>query len=136
MPLLPTTRRTAAPALLTAAFLLAGGHSAAQDSPKAILDKIAPKTPGFDKLREKLAADPVGSRVRIDGFALSKDGDLEVSGVILVPGSNDEEKGKAETAAREKVVAVVREVTGAKDFKAFDFGAVKYARGEKMPHLA
>lgn len=138
MPLLPTTRRTAAPALLTAALLLAAGHSPAQDkelTAEEVLAKVKAGSPGFDKLREKLAADPVGSRVRIDGFA-AKDAALEVSGVILVPGSNDEEKGKAETAAREKVAAAVRDVTGAKDFKAFDFTAVKYARGERMPHLA
>ena len=132
------SRRAAAPMLALAAFLLAGGNSAfADDKPdgKAILDKIKDGT-GLAKVKEKLAADPVGARFRVDGFSLTENKAIKVAGVMLVPGADDKDTDDAEKQLRSKVIAVVQDVAGAKDFNEFDFAdGVKAVRRDKLPHL-
>jgi hypothetical protein len=127
--------RTAAFALALAACLLAG-PVLAQDKPdgKAVLDKIKAGD-GLAKVKEKLAADPIGSRFRIDGFSLSDDKALKVAGVMFVPGADDKDREAAEKQLHNKVIAVVQDVAGAKDFKEFDFEGVKAVRSEKLPHI-
>jgi hypothetical protein len=118
--------------LALAAFLLAAGTARSQDA-KTVLDKIKSGA-GLAKVKETLAADPAGARVRIDSFALDQK-TIKVAGVVLVPGASDEDGDAIEKAARAKVVAVAQEVAGAKDFKGFDTADIKAVRGDKMPHL-
>ncbi|MBA4186796.1 MAG: hypothetical protein C0467_02135 [Planctomycetaceae bacterium] len=130
-----SSRRIAAPAFALAAIMLANGPMRAQDAPDgtAVLEKVKDGA-GLTKVKEKLAADAVGSRFRVEGFALNDDKALKVTGVALVPGGTDEERTEAEKAIRNKVIAAVQEVAGAKEFKDFEF-TDKSARGDKLPHL-
>jgi hypothetical protein len=131
------SRRTAAPALALAALLLAAVQSPAQekaDAP-AVADKVKAGTPGFTRVREKLAADPVGARFRLDGVEAAGN-TVKVSGVMLVPAANDEDQAATEKAIRVKVISAIQEVAGAKDFKDFDLVAgVKLVTRDKQPHL-
>jgi hypothetical protein len=130
-------RRTAAPLFALAALLLADPTTSGQDAPdaKSVLEKVKDGA-GLKAVREKLAADPVGARFRVDGFALTENNSLQVVGVMLVPGADDTDRDEAEKATRDKVIAAVQQVAGAKDFKDFDFAdAVRAVRGERLPHL-
>ncbi len=130
-----SSRRIAAPAFALAALLLANGSMRAQDAPDgpAVLEKVKDGA-GLTKVKEKLAADAVGSRFRVDSFSLNDDKALKVTGVALVPGGTDEDRAEAEKSIRNKVIAAVQEVAGAKEFKDFEFPD-KSARGDKLPHL-
>ncbi|MCE9564089.1 MAG: hypothetical protein K8U57_18755 [Planctomycetes bacterium] len=127
--------RLKAPAFALAAILLTNGSMRAQDKPDgpAILEKVKDGA-GLTKLKEKLAADPVGSRFRVDGFSLTDDKALKVAGVALVPGGNAEDQADAEKTIRNKVIATIQDIADAKEFKDFEF-TDKSARGDKLPHL-
>ncbi len=137
MPLFTTrSRRIAAPTLALAALLLAG-PAFSQDKPDAqtVLAKVKDGA-GLAKVKEKLAADPVGANFRVDSFVVTDQKAIKVAGVMLVPGADDKDHEAAEKQIRSKVIAVVQDVAGAKDFNEFDFAdGVKAVRGEKLPHL-
>ena len=128
--------RLAAFALALAALLPYASRSRAQDQPDsaAVLEKVKGGA-GLAKVKEKLAADPVGARFRVDAFALNDDKALKVTGAALVPGGTDEDRAEAEKAIRAKVIAAVQEVAEAKEFSAFEF-AEKAAKGDALPHVA
>ncbi|WP_439625643.1 hypothetical protein [Gemmata sp.] len=128
--------RLAAFALALAALLPTATRTRAQDQPDsaAVLEKVKGGA-GLAKVREKLAADPVGARFRVDAFALNDDKALKVTGAALVPGGTDEDRAEAEKAIRAQVIAAVQEVAEAKEFKDFEF-AEKAARGDALPHVA
>jgi hypothetical protein len=128
--------RLAAFALALAALLPTATRTRAQDQPDsaAVLEKVRGGA-GLAKVREKLAADPVGSRFRVDAFALNDDKALKVTGAALVPGGTDEERAEAEKAIRAKVVAAVQEVSEAREFKDFEF-AEKATKVDALPHVA
>ena len=130
-----SSRRIAAPLFALAALLLATGSMFAQDAPDgpAVLEKVKGGA-GLTKVKEKLAADPVGSRFRIDGFSVNDNKALKVTGVALVPGGTEEDQAEAEKAIQAKVMGIIQEVAEAKEFKEFEF-TDKSARGDKLPHL-
>jgi hypothetical protein len=129
------SRHVAVAAFALAAFLLAG-PAFAQDKPdgKTVLDKIKAGD-GLASVKEKLAADPIGARFRVDGFSLNDDKAIKVAGVMLVSGAEDKDRDDAEKQVHNKVIAVVQDVAGAKNFKEFDFEGVKAVRSEKLPHI-
>lgn len=135
--LLTHQRRTMTCFLVLGILLLANPPTRGQDSPdaKAVLEKVK-DGPGFQKVRERLAVDPAGARFRLDGFSVGENNSLLVQGVMLVPGAEDADRAAAEKAVRDRVIAVVQEVAGSRDFKDFDFSeAVRYVRSERLPHL-
>jgi hypothetical protein len=114
-----------------------------QDKPdaKSVVAKIKDGT-GLAKIKELLAANPVGARFRVDGFSLTADDKaIKVSGVMLVPGANDEERANAAKQTRNKVIEAVQKAANAEKFEEFDFdsaigtGSVKEVRGERLPNL-
>jgi hypothetical protein len=118
-----------------AVFPFVANPATAQEAtdPKTVIGKLQ-STAGLTKVKESLAADPVGARVRVDSFAL--DGKtIKVAGVVLVPGGTDEDRDAAEKVTRAKVVAISQDVAGAKDFKEFDTADIKAVRGEKLPNI-
>ncbi|VTU00707.1 unnamed protein product [Gemmataceae bacterium] len=128
--------RLAAFTLALAALIWSEPQTRAQDQPDsaAVLEKVKGGA-GLAKVKEKLAADPVGARFRVDAFALNDDKALKVTGAALVPGGTDEDRAEAEKAIRAKVMAAVQDVAGAKEFSAFEF-AEKAAKGDALPHVA
>ncbi len=139
-PLCAFIRRIATPAIALAALLSTTNDATSQDKAepdaKAVLAKVKEGTPGFAEIRKRLAADPVGSRLRVDGFTVTDTGELKLSGVLLVPGADDADRDAAEKQTRARLIAIVQEVAGAKDFKDFDLAdGVKAVRIERLPHL-
>ena len=108
---------------------------------KAIFDELKPDAK-LKKVKDKLAADPAGSRFRLDKLEAG-DKALVVHGVMLVPGIDDAERDAAEKAAGAAIGKAAREVagTGFEEFVKFstdsqEKGSVKAVRGEKQsPHL-
>jgi hypothetical protein len=126
-----------------AAFLLIASPTYGQDKPdaKSIVAKIKDGA-GLAKVKELLAASPVGARFRVDGFAVTADGkSIKVTGAMLVPGSNDEERNTSAKQTRSKVIEAVQKVANAEKFEEFDFdstagtGSVKEVGGDQLPHL-
>ncbi|HEV3387102.1 MAG TPA: hypothetical protein VG097_19945, partial [Gemmata sp.] len=124
-------------------FLLATSPSFGQDKPdaKSIVDKIKGGT-AFAKVKEMLAANPLGARFRVDSFSLTADGkSIKVTGAMLVPGANDEDRNNAAKQIRNKLIEAVQKAANAEKFEEFDFdatagtGSVKEVRGEQLPHL-
>ena len=108
---------------------------------KSIVDKVKEGT-GLAKIKEMLAGDPAAARFRLDGFSLSADGkSIKVTGTMLVPGANDEQRISAAKQTRNKVIEAVHKVANAEKFEEFDFdstagtGSVKEIRGDHLPHL-
>ncbi len=129
--------------LALAAFLLVVSPTYGQDKPdaKSIVAKVK-EGAGLAKVKEMLAASPVGARFRVDGFSLSADDkSIKVTGVMLVPGANDEDRINAAKQTRNKVMEAVQKAANAEKFEEFDFdatagsGSVKEIRGDKLPHL-
>src|SRR5579859_6821719 len=135
--------RCAAVLALTAFLVALGPRGYGQDKQdaKSIVAKVKDGA-GLAKVKEMLAASPTGARFRIDGFSPTADGkSIKVSGVMLVPGANDEDRITATKETRNKLMEAVQKVANAEKFEEFDFestsgtGSVKEIRGEKLPHL-
>lgn len=125
------------PILALAALLLVLSPSAAQDaaSAKAVLSKVK-EGAGFAKVKELLAASPAGARLRLDGFKPGGDGkSLAVSGVLLIPGANEEEQAAAAKQTQGSLIEAVRKVSGVDKFEDIAAGNLKEIRGERLPHL-
>ena len=88
-------------AVAVAALFLFVGQLRAQDA-KAVLDKVGSPA-GLAKVREKLAGDPTGARVRVDAFAPGGEA-VKVAGVMLVPGATTEDRAAVERAFEEVFV--------------------------------
>jgi hypothetical protein len=125
------------------AILFAASPTYGQDKPdaKSIVDKIK-EGAGLAKVKEMVAASPAGARFRVDGFSLSADSkSIKVTGAMLVPGSNDEERTNAAKLTRNKVMEAVQKTANAEKFEEFDFdstagtGSVKEVSGDRLPHL-
>jgi hypothetical protein len=114
------------------AVLLDGGSLRAQDVTAVFAKLNSPAA--LAKVQEKLAADAIGSRVRVDRVELEK-GTIVVAGVILVPGATDEDFTEMEKSIHAMLVAVLQEVADARPFQGFDFAKMKSLRGDKLPHL-
>jgi hypothetical protein len=135
------SHRTALFAMLS--FLLVASPSFGQGKPdaKSIVEKIK-EGAAFAKVKEMLAANPLGARFRVDGFTLTADGkSIKVTGAMLVPGANDDDRNNAAKQIRDKVIEAVQKAANAEKFEEFDFdatagtGSVKEVRGEQLPHL-
>jgi hypothetical protein len=135
------THLTALFAMLSCLFV--ASPSFGQDKPdaKSIVEKIKGGA-GLAKVKDMLAVSPLGARFRVDGFSLTADGkSIKVTGAMLVPGANDEDRNNAAKQIRNKVIEVVQKAANAEKFEEFDFdatvgtGSVKEVRGEQLPHL-
>src|SRR3954470_18422167 len=97
MPLLCSRPRRPA-AIALAALLLAAGPGRTQEkaapTAKDVVERVGSKD-GLAKLRERLAADPVGSRFRVDAVG-EANGAVKVDGVMLVPGDNNPNRAPVE----------------------------------------